>query len=772
MIPAITQVFEPDGSGVGTVDLVPGDSTEPPFEYLCEVRRATNAAIAYESYQFSRFRVPDGSGALDMADLIAAGTPPVETSYWRSITELEYDAAIAAVAASEDAADRAEAAAANFGISTITALKAVAPTTPDIDTAFLTDAVRQGPFVWRAGNYTTAVANDPTGAVYVKADTISAATGAWVRADVLDTARPRVLDLAWFGWRADGTTDNTTAMNAALAEINALGGEVTVMVPEGVGRIGDCDPLTVGNVTFKARGRSAFWGVSSAGMFHLGNAAGPVRELINFEGIFFAGNAVAAQRLVTAANVQNVFLEGCEIGTGVATFMRLGNESGAGNNVSNITINNLRGRCSNVAAPLFQLVNGAGFHLNNPTIYNEAFGGGGTAVAGRHFVECFEGSWNTCDMTGGSAFLFDQGFAIDIQSTKTFGDFVIRSARLDEANIGVSLIAQSGGAIANVDLHDFQTTGKRGQSVRVLGGGDFNGLRLRAVRGREVKGSGIAIFSPVRELTVESCEISGVAEPFEFVGSIAGTVLTITARNGFPGGTPAVGDIITGAGVAPGTTITSVAPNNAVTGAFGVSISQTVASTTMTTGTGRDAAFYMASGSSDVTIVNNTFGTKIDGLLGPGNAAYGMLIEGGTRFRISGNSCKGTIANESITGLTDSESDTAWFPYTVALTSSGGGAFGAATATGTYQRTGRKVKVSITGTITTVGAATGFLLPSLPFAAAATPAVEYTGTGIQVGATVSVSAAAGAGSALVVRYDGAATATVTGGFSVSLEYQI
>jgi hypothetical protein len=669
----------------------------------------------------------------------------------------------------EAAAAAAAASAANFGVPTIAALRAVVPITGG--TAFLTDPIRQGLFVWRLGNYTTAVANDPTGAVYVKANTISAATGAWVRADVGILTRPFGIDLAWFGVVGDDATDNTTAMNAAIAFINAFGGAMGVIVPEGISRIGDCTRITVSGVYFAARSNGALKGTDTAGMLHIGDAGGAVTQGFGFSNVGWYGNSNAAQKLIQLENTQQIVWDNNRLEGGVATFVRAGLP--AGGQVSGLDFNGLRGRVPNVSAALFELVNGAGFNVNLANVYNEAFEGGGSAVSGRNVFNCFEGSWNTLDVKGSFFFLFDHGLGADIQSGKSFGDIAFFDTRFDEANVGFSFVAQAGGAIGNVDISDVQVTGKRGAALQILGGGEHKRYSINALVAREMHTGGIEIYSPVNELHVTNCTISQVAEPCEFVGGIAGTVLTITARTGFPGGTLKVGSVISGAGVAVGTTITSVAPNNAVTGAFGVSISQTVApGTAMTTGTGRSAAFYLATGSSDVKILGNTFGTKIDGLMGPGNAVYGMLIEGGTRVKLANNSCDGTIANESIAGLTDSESDTAWFPYAVALTSSGGGAFGAATATGRYQRTGRKVKVSITGTITTVGAATGFLLPSLPFAAAATPAVEYTGTGIQVGATVSVSAAAGAGSALVVRYDGAATATVTGGFSVSLEYQI
>ena len=65
-------------------------------------------------------------------------------------------------------------------------------------------------------------------------------------------------------------------------------------------------------------------------------------------------------------------------------------------------------------------------------------------------------------------------------------------------------------------------------------------------------------------------------------GSIAGTVLTVTAVTS---GTLAVGQIITGTNVLPGTRITALGTGTGGTGTYTVSQSQTVASTTITGGT-------------------------------------------------------------------------------------------------------------------------------------------------------------------------------------------
>lgn len=61
----------------------------------------------------------------------------------------------------------------------VTALKAIDTTLRKF--AFLNSGTRSGNFIWRTGNFSTQIAADTTGAVYIKANAIAATAGAWVR---------------------------------------------------------------------------------------------------------------------------------------------------------------------------------------------------------------------------------------------------------------------------------------------------------------------------------------------------------------------------------------------------------------------------------------------------------------------------------------------------------------------------------------------------------------------------------------------------------------
>lgn len=92
-------------------------------------------------------------------------------------------------------------------VATRTALKALA-TTPG--TAYLTESGREGLFVWKTGNYSTHVTNDPSEGVYIKADAVAATSGAWVR------SFDGPLVVTWFGAIADDSTQCQPAFQAAL----------------------------------------------------------------------------------------------------------------------------------------------------------------------------------------------------------------------------------------------------------------------------------------------------------------------------------------------------------------------------------------------------------------------------------------------------------------------------------------------------------------------------------------------------------------------------
>lgn len=93
-------------------------------------------------------------------------------------------------------------------VATRTALKAL--DTTKYTTAVLMESGREGAWVWTSGDYAARITADTTEAFYVKADAIATTAGAWVR------AYGGHASVKWFGAKGDGSTDDTTALQAAL----------------------------------------------------------------------------------------------------------------------------------------------------------------------------------------------------------------------------------------------------------------------------------------------------------------------------------------------------------------------------------------------------------------------------------------------------------------------------------------------------------------------------------------------------------------------------
>ncbi len=527
-----------------------------------------------------------------------------------------------------------------------------------VDTAryhvsYLAEAGREGEFVWKLGDYSAEVAADTLEGVFVKATAIAANVGSWVRAGYdWKLSTQKSISLSWLGYKADDSTDNTAAVNAAVA-IGNLTGFTTITVPVGIGRVGLTNNIYKSEVRFKAEGpsgHSTLKGTSNSGMIRYGDGTQAIIAGGGFDGIAFQGNSAVTQALVIVDNAGEIFFNNCVVGLGVATLMRAGTISGTTGGM--ICFSNLTGRVPNIAAPLLQNLGGSGLFVVGSNVYNQAFFGGGTAVAGRHFIES-NYSWNTISTRSTFAFLFDSFLFADVQSGHTLGDVHIEGNWLDEMNQAITLVSEAGAAIGNVSIRHNEMTGKKGWAVLLNGTGAFTRVDVCDNAIREMKRGGIGVYGAVPIGKISGNTVTQVNEPCDFTASIAGTTMTVTARTGHPGGTIEVGDVITGTGVTAGTTVTALGTGTGTTGTYTVSVSQTVSSRAMSTTTGHYAALYIAAGSQNITIAGNSFGTQ--GVsLGAGYGAYGVHIEGGSKFVILGNTAEGLSAHWNVAGLTGS----------------------------------------------------------------------------------------------------------------------
>src|SRR5262249_50801148 len=134
-----------------------------------------------------------------------------------------------------------------------------------------------------------------------------------------------------------------------------------------------------------------------------------------------------------------------------------------------------------------------------------------------------------------------------------------------------------------------------------------------------------------------------------FTGSISGTTLTVTSLTA---GSLGIGEVLTGAGITPGTTIIGFGTGTGATGTYTVSSSQTVASESMASGAldanGRPDAQATFSGSFDDTGAIAVTASKI--LLTGANGASFTGSIAGTTLTVTAVA-SGTLAvNQVVTG--------------------------------------------------------------------------------------------------------------------------
>ncbi|WP_414815942.1 glycosyl hydrolase family 28-related protein [Rhizobium sp. IY2] len=159
-------------------------------------------------------------------------------------------------------------------------LKAMDP--DSIPAAYLMESGREGRFVWRAGDFSTNVAADTLEGIYIKADSVAASVGAWVRAE------KDPVNVKWFGAVGDGVTDDQAAFNAIPSVLPANGGEI--YIPAGRYVLGAAWSIASKSVSIRGAG------VKVAMLFFAGST----------NGITYTANDLA--RMITVENLSIVTL--------------------------------------------------------------------------------------------------------------------------------------------------------------------------------------------------------------------------------------------------------------------------------------------------------------------------------------------------------------------------------------------------------------------------------------------------------------------------------
>lgn len=185
-----------------TADIVTALNTAGPLK-LSDFNATTSAELA------GVISDETGTGALVFANAPTLVNPVVGTqspgnNTTRGASTAFVAAAITAIGASV--------------VTTRTAMAALASTSVVI----LNETGREGVFVWKTGNQSTHITNDPGQGFYVPptSDT-TGASGSWVRV----TDNPTTCLITWFGAVGNGSTDNYTAIQRAIDYLyNTYGG--------------------------------------------------------------------------------------------------------------------------------------------------------------------------------------------------------------------------------------------------------------------------------------------------------------------------------------------------------------------------------------------------------------------------------------------------------------------------------------------------------------------------------------------------------------------
>lgn len=196
--------------------------------------------------------------------------------------------------------------------------------------AFLTEAGREGVFLWNSSDLSASVTADTSQGLYVAPTGGDGSEGAWERLN------DGSLNVQWFGAKGDNSTNDTTSILAALTMAKTRGGEV--LFPPGIYRHTGITIADLRFVTLKGVATSSFATAGSFGSrlvctsatadhFSLTNPHGVFFEHLNFAALssvtptagvvikFAASSGVSASCGVRYCRIENnwngILIDGC-----------------------------------------------------------------------------------------------------------------------------------------------------------------------------------------------------------------------------------------------------------------------------------------------------------------------------------------------------------------------------------------------------------------------------------------------------------------------------
>lgn len=269
--------------------------------------------------------------------------------------------------------------------------------------------------------------------------------------NIADTAfvNTELRSLYAYGVKPDGTTDNTTALNAAITAANNAGGNMTFLVPEGITKFTSAlNPITVGGVYFKGTG-----GPAASLLFHTADKAiqwGTLSTALDGGGLIDVGVQGPGTNSFTSIYLPNVFnmvFNNVKTFNGVATLLTIGDLS---TSAELIYVTNVHGTCANVACPFINVIKGSGLFVDQCSMFPSSQG-----VGGRSFLNASTGSWDTVSIRNSTLQIFDSAINIACPASTVIQNYMISDSFIDTCNNGIVVTSTgSGSLIEGISISD------------------------------------------------------------------------------------------------------------------------------------------------------------------------------------------------------------------------------------------------------------------------------------------------------------------------------
>lgn len=298
----------------------------------------------------------------------------------------------------------------------------------------------------------------------------------------------RAIPLTAFGVVANGVTDDTAAVNAAIAYANANSGNITFLVPRGTTKITTTTPILVNSVYFRGEcGRNACQiNYSGTPAFQWGTT-GTFPIFGGISSVYATGPA-SAGTFIYARNCG--YLEFDDLfGNNIDTLLTMG--STGADFASLIYVNNCYIICSDVTTAAMLLVqHGAGLLVTDV----DALVTPGTVKDAISITA--DNAFDTGHYIGGSMGGFDHILRIAANNGQFTGNFFVNDCVMDSMGNGMLLTANAGGTVINIVLNG--------------GAGWLTGSTSSDGYGVKMTGAGTVEFPVVRDILINNFKKGGI----------------------------------------------------------------------------------------------------------------------------------------------------------------------------------------------------------------------------------------------------------------------